>query len=325
MKMALEPLHGPAIVTSLGETFDATGFRPFWLDNLGLCGFFAYDADGADSFGYQIVHWDGIAYVRNNDLSAFKGGHLTYDFQTDNLLIHASVLGGGLQLLEAYTGSWIPPALVSGGVAGMWTRYFDRYLRAYLGRVESRPLGSTIWTSPTLEYTFPFPGGRDLGATDAVISDYGGGLLAIGYQNGDIWIYDPVNLTHIGEWKTIDSENKGIWYSQRFKIWISMHNETGPSRNEIRVWANETRPATLSDPIALQAINRGRVSDMQVQLLGSADEPINGQLIEFDLVSGPGELLNLQALTDEEGYAITRYACPVSGSGSVQIDANTQL
>ncbi|MGH7343285.1 MAG: hypothetical protein ACREK4_00100 [Candidatus Rokuibacteriota bacterium] len=325
--MALEALAGPNIVTHLGVIRNAAAHRCFYLDNIGICGFFR----GLGGFGaveaylYQIAQYDGIVYARNNDVSAFKAGSLSYDFQTGNLLIHNSNTIG-LSILDPYTGAR-GDTLLNFQTVGLWTRYRDRYWRAHGGVLREAPLTATNNSQFTDEYIFPVPSGRNIPAVESPISDYGGNLVAIGFQNGDIWIYDPVNRVHVGEWKTINMDNQGIWYSRRFNVWVSLHKiTTGPinTQDEIRVWANETRPATLSNPTALQAVTRGKVSDIRVQLLGASAEPVNGQLVEFSILSGPGQLLNLQANTDVNGYAIARYAVPTTG-GNVQIQALTKF
>lgn len=323
--MSLEALIGPYPIETDGIANGFEGSRPFWLDNLGLCGFFSAGGVGS-GFKYQIVQYDGIAQVRNNSVNVWKKGHLTYDFQTGNLTVHSSStgLGGdGFALFDPYTGNSILPPLANSSTTDMWTRYFDRYLRAENGRMYAAPLSATSAGALVLEYTFPFPSGRSSGL--ATLSDYGGGFIAVAFIDGDIWIYDPANVTHIGEWKTIALPNAGLWYSKRFNVWISMHALGIGLGLELRTWANETRPYSISDPVALQAIQPGRVSDIRVQLLGSAGEPVNGQLVEFELVSGDGALLNQQALTDVDGYAIARLATYQGASGSTQIDATTNF
>lgn len=323
--MSLEPLLGPFQIQTDGIDNGFEGSRPFWLDNLGLCGYFVADGNGT-GFKYQIVQYDGVAQVRNNSVNTFKKGHLTYDFQSDNLTVHSlsSGLGGdGFSLFDAYTGNSIAPPIADSSTTDMWTRYFDRYLRAENGRMYSAPLSATSAGALVQECLFPFPPGRASGL--ATISDYGGGFLSVGFIDGDIWIYDPANLTTIGEWKTIDLPNAGLWYSKRFNVFISMHALGIGLGLELRVWANETRPFSISDPIALQELQPGRVSEIQVQVLGSAEEPVKGQLVEFSIGSGDGALVNEQALTDEEGYAIAQLAIHINDSGSTQIDAETNF
>lgn len=322
--MALEHLLGPSIITSGGVNVIAP-FRAHWLDHLGLCGFFSDHVFGAGAIHYQIVQYDGIAYTRNNDLSAFKARPLGYDFQTENLIITSPVGSVGTTLFDPYTGSWIFPQLTPGDL-GICYRYFDRYLRVTGRILQSAPLTASSPAEFADEYTFPTPVGRTPAAVPGTLSDYGGGLIAVAFRsNGDIWIYDPANRTHVGEWKTVNFENEGLWYSQRFNVWLSQERKFSPNGHEIQVWANETRPFALSNPSALQPISRGLVSEIRVQLAGGSGEPISGQLVEFAIASGPGLLLNLQALTDVDGYALTRYSASSGASGSVQIDANTKF
>lgn len=315
--MSLEPLLGPhqLFVPIRGAT-EALHF-PFWLDSLGLCGYYLEKGDflATDQFYYCIFQYDGKGYARNTG-STFATGHFYYDFQTQGLVYRND---GVNYLYDPFTGNRI----VSPVELYQATRYFDRYLETVNEDIRARPL-----TPPftfVVEYTFVEPPGRTIAPSNSTISDYGGGLVAVAYhKNGDIYIYDPVAKTQVGEWKTIDLENDGIWWDKRLGVWISRHVITGgPSNEQLRVWADEARPATLSAPAALQAVTRGKVSDIRVQVLGDATDPVVGQLVEFELVSGPGSLLNLQALTDVGGYAISRYNCPVSASGSANIQAQT--
>ena len=314
--MALELLAGPFDVTYNGAI---TGYnvRPTWTDPEGLVGFLT---DGGTA-KYQIVQLDGVTHVRNNDASAFKAQSLSWDFVQDAPL-YFGFGGSGIYEFDALTGSI--GALITGGYAGYpVARMADRWLAAQGNNFNAVhiywfPLNNPA-AQPTIEATLL--AGRTLSGA-GIISDAGGGKLYAGFTNGDIYCYDHAGRAQVGPWQSINLTNKGIWYSRKWDIFISLHY-VGANHDQIRIWANETRPAVLSNPTALSSVLRGKVTTLRVQLLGDAGEPAPNELVDWAL-SGPGALSTLQGATDADGFATVDYIAPTGSLGSFTLGATAK-
>jgi len=105
----------------------------------------------------------------------------------------------------------------------------------------------------------------------------------------------------------------------KWDIFLVLHS------NQLTVFANQIRPATLSNPVALSAVKAGLVTQLQVQLLGSCSEPCVGEVINWSLTSGSGSLTAQQSTTDDNGNAQIGYVCPVGSSGSMTISAEVDF
>lgn len=316
--MALELLAGPYDVTFGGAQKDF-GKNPFWRDDLGLVG---YVDVGATVRHYCIVQLDGVAWVRNNNASASASQDFSWDLQRDSLLWTNTT--GEMWSFDPLTGT-IEAQLIEGGTPVRWTRLGDRYLTALANsfgvRVQSAPLGTTSDSAFTTEHTFT---GRANLSGRGYISDAGGGRVYAAYPNGDIYLYDHVHQAQVGRWQSIDLTNKGIWYSRRHNIFVSLHN-VASGQDQVRVWANETRPASLSAPAALSPVQKGSVSAIRVQCLGSAGEPVPELPVGWSLTAGSGVLDGTQSLTDADGYAQIDYIAPADATGSATIQAQVKF
>ena len=119
------------------------------------------------------------------------------------------------------------------------------------------------------------------------------------------------------------TEIRGIWYSEKHDIFISLHgaySATVPMTT--RIWANSPRPTALSNPTG--APFKGRSSLVTVQLTGADGEACPGERIDWTL-TGSGALSVAQSTTDASGYATTRYIALLTGLPTVTIGASLRF
>lgn len=306
--MALEPLAGPFPVQLSG----VAGYfpnRPHWIDGVGLCGWLT---SGGAAKGFVICQMDGTAHVRNNNPSIGYRGYVMADAVTGGACWYDDYLGWTFYArLDPKTGRQAE-ILISGG-GGRWTRLSDRFISAYADKVLWAPLSATSESQEAVEYSF-----GNAGSTYGRISlAREQGLVWVGFDNGDLYRYDTVAKTKVGEKTGIGLANKGLWYAREWDIFLSLHAKTA-SEDEIRLWANQVRPAALSNPAALTTPTRGRVATFRARLSGSYGESCPGFLVNWTL-SGVGSLSAVQSETDTQGYAAVDYIAPVGSTGTATI------
>lgn len=311
----LELLSGPnAIYRGLapGSPVDALTDvaetqRAFYDDSLGLCSY------SLTLGGYCIVQLDGAAYLRSDQARA---NVFTLDLQQPGeWLIHASLFEDALYEFDKRAGTF--GALVLSGATGdmsnIHVRAADRYLSALSGFVQFRPL--------------------DLSAafvTEATLTGAGSGrptwsrtrdanVLALVYTGGELVYYDVAAQAQAAGGGNLGA-NAGAWYSVKHDVFVALASDA------VKVFANAVRPASLSNPAAVDAIVQGRVSQVRVRLLGADSDACAGELVNWSITAGDGSLKHAQSETDADGYAYNDYIAPVSGGagspfGSVTIQA----
>jgi hypothetical protein len=317
--MALEPIRGPTGFLLEGSPVGLSD-RPRWHDELGMCGF-SWDGVGSAHL-YSIAQLDGAVHIRNNNPSAFLAMPLGLDLQSEYLLWMDTSGFSALYTFDPVTGN-IAESVGSGSDFYMsndgFARLTDRFIQTTGGVVRARPLTGG---SAAFEYTLT-GGGASKGTGH--ISDAGGGVVAIGFENGDCFFYDWVNQAQVGRWKSIGLANKGLWYSRRLGIWIAVHSVTS-SNWTISVWNDETRPAAVSVPAALSTVQKGRVSPIRVQIIGAQGEPVSELPVDWTLPTpGGGSLSAIQSLTDDDGYAIVDFIAPANATGSMTVQAEIRF
>jgi hypothetical protein len=86
----------------------------------------------------------------------------------------------------------------------------------------------------------------------------------------------------------------------------------------------EVIPTTLTDPVAVDATEckGGHVATYMVQAKGDKADLCVGEHIEWEIVSGPGVLLDTQSVTGDDGKAYARVRYGVYDSGNMVIKAS---
>lgn len=320
--MALRLLAGPTPMTYQGNP--AWFLRdPQWLPGLGLVGTVFYKDDGGVTrTGHVcVVSFDGKAQTRNDNPSVFSQGDFSLDLEDSELIVMGYGSGELLRysaITVAFNENLTPTGVLNGT---KMARLPDRNLFIWGKAITSIPLASNDINdaSKVVEASLPvsinYPQSYSAGAT---------GTLYIASGDGRLYRYN--HETKSLEWSNsgIGMSCRGCWYIAAHDIFISIHNIADSSQQELRIWANEIAPATLSNPVALSPLLKGKVSAVEVRLLGDYSEPVEGALVDWTL-TGAGALSPLQSSTDSEGKARTHYIAPLDSLPTITVQASVTL
>jgi hypothetical protein len=303
----LELLAGPYTVTD-GEGTTITpsnGQKALYDDSLGLC---VYNATLG---GYSIAQLDGKTYLRG---AMARANAFVIDLQNPGeYLIQDSLFSNKLYSFDKRAGTF-GELLLSGPdsfVSGLMVRCPDRYLSVFSGNVLWKPLDASgsFATEATL---------TNAGSGDPTVSlARKDGVICIVYAGGQIVYYDTVAKAQASG-RAVIGANQGAWYSRKHDIFVALN------AGAIKVYANAVRPAVLANPVAVDALTKGRVSSVKVLLQGDSSDPCAGERIEWSL-TGVGALALEQSVTDADGWAYNEYLAPVTSTGSATIQAQVQF
>lgn len=285
-----------------------TDTRAFYDDSLGLVSY------SPTLGGYCLVQLDGTTHLRS---AQNRGNRFTLDLQrAGGWIMHDSLFENALYLLNKNAGTFGDLVIDTGVTADMTNllvRCSDRYLEVISGTLSARPLD--LSTSAATEATLTNAGtGRP-----TVSRTKAANVVALVYPNGPIVYYDVVARAQAQGSANIGA-NDGAWYSVKHDIFIAI------ASHAVKVFANAVKPASLSNPSAVDSIVQGRVSKVRVRLLGANADPCVGELIDWSITAGLGALASTQSTTDEDGYAYNEFIGPLTGGsgspfGSVTIQA----
>jgi len=316
--MALELLAGPFTVTN-GLTGAAVGDSisgfPTWIDGRGL-------VLPITNEGVHVVQLDGAAYPVIDDRSLAYGLAL----QGAGSNPRAGVRWHGLSdSLGAY-GEWdIDPVTLyktlqvgsSYIVLGRnYARLHDRYIYPIGGRIDWRPLD--LSAAGSVETSLA-------GLANAVSLSWGTlrDEIVVGTSDGRAVRYDWVAKAFRGSVNTIGMSCKGIWWSARHGVYLSLHD--AGSTLELRVWAATVQPASVSAPAPDATITAGRRTRITARVLGANADPCEGEVVAWSL-TGVGSLTQAASYTDADGYAVTYYEAPLDGaSAAIEITAEVAI
>lgn len=306
--MALEVLSGPSPVTLLGSPMAGVsgGNAAAWIQGLGLL---ASGSDGGLGAMYAI-ELDGTAH-RRSDFNA-----------TPNLALN---LPAGYQRGLARIGTtsifafdWLT---AQQGLTPLYSRTganygqihvicADRFLQFNGTTVSSSPLTDGAAFAP--EYTWP---GSDSGS-NVSLSPVSDRIVCVCFgSSGQIRFYDVIAKAQVGPIRYLSETCAGAWYVAKHGIFVELIGL------DLKIRADATRPAHLTNPAALTAIAAGYASTVEVVATGDAGEPCIGELINWSITAGAGALSASQTATDETGTAQVEYSAPVAATGSVSISA----
>lgn len=113
----------------------------------------------------------------------------------------------------------------------------------------------------------------------------------------------------------------GMWYWRKHRVLMSLHAESGLRR--VRVWATTPLPAALVQTVT-PAPTAGRVSRVRTRLLGSDAEPCVGEVVSWSVPSGY-QLVPLQPVTDDSGYALADLIVPMGMAGDGSVTASVVI
>lgn len=309
----LQVLHDSiSLFMGTGEAVDSNVDIRLWIDDVGLLCTNTMDDDL-----YLVGQLDGLLYIRSS--RHMRGSNaLVFDFPAGDLLFKYTDQMDRLAVFDGYGG--VPKTVVfSGGVnhvANILCRVTDRYLYVYDNTLQYSEFSTpSTWVS---EYTFS---GAATGATEHIPSvsptEYSD-IICFVWSNGTVAYYNWVTKTEVLTRKYLPT-NLGAWYSPLFGIFI-----VKISARVFSIYAAAPRPDSLSSPVALTPILKGKSSDVQVRVLGSNNEPCIGEIVTWSL-SGTGALDPLQSITNSDGYAVTKYRAPLYITDTPSVTASVKF
>lgn len=307
--MALEVLSGPSAVKLLGTPMASVsgGNGAAWIQGLGLL---AEGLDGMSTGGMYAIELDGTAH-RRSDFNASP--NLALNLPAGYLRGLARV---GATSIVAF--DWL---VAQQGFTALYSRTgasygqihvicADRFLQFNGTHVSSSPLtdGATF----TTEYAWP---GSDSGS-NVSISPVSDTIVCVCFgSSGQIRFYDVIGKAQVGPIRYLSETCAGAWYVAKHDIFVELIGLN------LKIRADATRPANLTNPAALTAITAGYASTVEVVATGDAGEPCVGELINWSITAGAGALAASQTVTDETGTAQVEYSAPAGSTGSVSISA----
>lgn len=338
--MALRLLAGPFDMRTLdGELAYATTL--LWVEEFDgiLCeAVAAYHPLALEGdYGASIMQLDGSVMFRNNTIS---GNGFVYDHGRKQLSAHYSTAthrGVDWWTLRANAASEIiaDPSVqipVGGSIysnpAGLLLA--DRRVVAvrvagasftslYNVNYPPNPVATKVLDLPLGEMA-PWVGHKFTrsGNDDRTAFLIGGGVSTA----QDAWEYDFVANQMVGWVRRLGDPTKTLaGYAPKLGVWfatdvVPFTNPAGNLDHYTRLWvyADEAVPVFLSNPVALTPPRSGEVNSFQIRLTGAEGEPCAGHRINWS-ASARGTVLDLQTVTDADGYAQTRVSFTPRSSG----------
>lgn len=206
----------------------------------------------------------------------------------------------------------------------------DRYLRAYnaVGNkltVASCPLDRTAdWV---IEWQEDPSSGVSRHGYNIITAGPSSGLLWICDYNGNAVLYDVSNKEHVGSLLHnfhanvgTESHNYISSYVRELGVFVVFRHDYGPQY--IEVYVPEVEPQNLSDPVAIDPMERGDASRVQVTLTGEHGEPIPDWPVDWTLNYGDGSLSAPQTMTNEQGIAEVQYLAGSPTSIEIQAEVS---
>ena len=282
-----------------------------WVDGIGLVGIWV-DGPNYNQAFYGAAQLDGEV-VRVTERVSLLANY-AHDYGDGGLL--ATVYGGPaghMYTTDAETNIWVSlydaPALPT--IYPTNVRLPDRWLRVFSGTVYTAPLdGSSDWT---VEHTFTADNQETSGSFkffsgNADVSSAGGGLYWLCYHYGGIALYDADNLQVVESHKVaFDFQSPGrlqsMHWSRELGVFVAAVLNTSSDRTDVYVFSDETRPFSLSDPVALSTPTRGQVTSLEVEVLGEHGDLVVGIPVDWSLTAGTGQLTVPQSITGADGKA----------------------
>ncbi|MEA3242336.1 MAG: hypothetical protein U9Q19_02710 [Pseudomonadota bacterium] len=331
--MALEVMH-QAVTSRQGNTCRMIQNGGVWVDGIGFVGIWIDGTHINRSF-YGAAQLDGEV-IRITSPVYFLA-NFSYDYAEDGLLV--TYYGGvaGRRWKTKPEGN-LQEFLYSSPDLPLIDRYdirlADRWLKASGSSIYQAPLdGSLDWA---IEHTYTADN-QAMNASSfkyfsgsARISAAGGGLYWLAYHYGGLALYDATNKQVIESHKVAFNYHgqgylQGLSYSRGLGVFIGTYLNTSTNKTELVVMSDETRPSSLSNPVALSTLSRGSVTTMEVELMGENNDPVEDFPVDWTLTVGDGQLSSSQTLTDATGKAQVDYLPDNLASSGFTLQAEAQF
>lgn len=305
-----------------------------WVDGLGVVGIWL-DSTNYNAAFYGAGQLDGEVVRITEPVNLIA--KFSYDYGYDGLLARLySGVNGRMYRTKPEDNIWIHehnyPDLPE--IRDRMVRLPDRWLRAAGGLGDT-----TVYTAPidgsldwSVETTFTPDNASYFTSSGVHISAAGGGLYWFGYHSGGLALYNADTQQVVESYKVSYDYSgigtfTGIHWSRELGVFVAtVWKYPGtPNQTEIMVFSDETRPATLTNPVELSTPTRGFVSTMEVQLTGAHSDQVVGFPIDWSITSGTGTLSAAQTLTDAEGKAQVDYIPDNLASSGFTLQAEAQF
>lgn len=297
-----------------------------WVDGVGLIGSWYTGANRSWYTG--AVQLDGTMSYIDLKPSVFRSAGVSHiqDLISGRVLVLYHYGYGWAKLADAKTGIWDDDYIYGGSPAfypfpyGSGIRMTDRWIKVVSTTISTAPLDNLgPWTIEAYlpESVSGYPH----------VSSAGNGNIWIIYPSGDMFLYDTINKVAAKPrgklWPFGGSDTfKGAWWSESLKVFIALTSDINDdNKHYIWVFADESRPFALSNPVALSTLQKGDVTTMEVTLTGEQGEPAEGFNIEWSITAGTGALSTGQSVTDENGKATTDYVAPSNSPTTFDLQA----
>lgn len=304
----LELLAGPFPVTVAGEPAFYFPIPPFWHDAVGLVGTIQL----ADlSYPGCVVQIDGVGSIR---CTAGVGS------------MGANIASGGLSTRfgnNFYEQCDLRVFQPRGDVLDLdgfgdfplsATVLADRYIYARAGNLYAWANGGAVVEAALVDW--------HIASGDGVITpSRRGNEVFVCFAEGTIVPYNYALREVSGPVRYIEP-CLYCFFSARLGVFVAVHWDD--DAYVVKIWADEVRPAVVSEPELVAAPTKGAVITARAQVLGDQDEACAGVTVAWS--SSLGAIIDERTATDAAGYAETRIALPVeTDEEEVEIEAVVTL
>jgi hypothetical protein len=304
-----------------------------WVDGLGFCGIWM-DGNHINRSFYGAAQLDGEV-IRIQSPPYYLANY-SHDYAEDGLLVtYYGGIAGTRRITKAETNiqTFVYSSPTYPLIDKSDVRLSDRWLKASGSNIYQAPLdASTDWV---LEHNYTADNQGKSGSFDyfsgaADISAAGGGLYWLAYHYGGLALYDADNQQIVESHRVaIDYDGQGylqtLHYSRELDVFVGTYLMSGTSLTEVIVFSIETRPAVMTDPVALSALSRGFVTTMEVELHGNDEDPVVDFPVNWTLTAGDGQLSAAQSLTDSTGKAQVDYIADNLASSGFTLQAEAKF
>lgn len=280
---------------ALWDTQGSGAPKVTWHDAVGLIGTITA---GGETYA-AVAQLDGVAYLRQ--LAGIPTGWVTHNFATGGLAFNSVAAGTFSEQFDlralrpgaADVDPAAPPAY--------WTVLRDRYVQAVDG-----DLYTWNGSSRVLEATLDADAGHAAG--HGHISRGPLSTLFAAFVDGRIYQYDWARRELVGGVRYVTAGAGGLWYSLEHGVFVGVYREDGGTVDNVRIFADEPAPDSMTDPAPVSTLGVGRATLWQVQVVGDAGEACAGVPVNWTV--DVGTVTPATSLTDASGIASTTLEIP---------------
>lgn len=310
---------------------------PVWIDGSGLCGY--YYRPSSDYF-YGTVSLDGKCAIINQTLSALEPRDLIYDETRQSTLIRRSEKYHFLAF-DHITGlhlsnGWNDPDYVD------YVNYYNHmkgkskfYGLDSSGYVRTMEHGVKIYT------TSQPPAGIETRNLNPLMQGNSGSswnpmnngnYLVIGFghnsNGGGMQEYNPLTKEWVGPVYCLPESPYyyRAFYSKELNLVIAFYDVDTLDSSNLKVFALDTVPSSISNPETEdgQPIRGGEAKRIKAVVTGDRGEGVSGEVVNWSVGAGGGNLLYSTSETDDSGEAFNVYYPPAGITPPYDVQINVE-